>query len=57
MNFSSSGLPQPSKTWQRCGWLPPDRYAVTSAASIVDQLLAHDPDSQGEVRFDTVRSL
>ena len=35
----------------------PDRNALTSAASIVDQLLAYDPDSRGEVRFDTVRSL
>jgi len=33
-----------------------DRNAVTSAASIVDQLLAQEPETQGEVRFDTIRS-
>lgn len=33
-----------------------DRNAVTSAANIVDQLLAEDPETRGEVRFDTVRS-
>lgn len=39
-------------------WLAaPDRNAVTSAANIVDQLLADDPETRGETRFDTVRSL
>ena len=33
-----------------------DRNAVTSAANIVDQLLAEDPETRGEARFDTVRS-
>lgn len=34
-----------------------DRNAVTSAANVVDQLLAEDPDTRGHARFDTVRSL
>ena len=33
-----------------------DRNAMTSAANIVDQLLAKDPETRGELRFDTVRS-
>lgn len=28
-----------------------DRNAIESAASIVDQLLAHDPEAQGESSF------
>jgi hypothetical protein len=51
-------------------WIPPaeqnlatvwmdadDRDAVTSAAHTIDRLLARDPESVGEVRFDTVRTL
>jgi plasmid stabilization system protein ParE len=34
-----------------------DRAAVTAAASIIDQLLAQNPDQQGDVCFDTVRTL
>lgn len=34
----------------------PDRNAVTSAAHVLDQLLAEDPETRGEVRFATVRS-
>ncbi len=34
-----------------------DREAVTNAAFAIDQLLAQDPDTRGEVRFDTVRTL
>jgi plasmid stabilization system protein ParE len=34
-----------------------DRSEVTSAANIVDQLLAEDAETRGEIRFDTVRSL
>ena len=34
-----------------------DHNAVTSAANVMDQLLAKDPETQGEARFDTVRSL
>lgn len=34
----------------------PDRNSVTSAAHILEQLLAEDPETRGEVRFDTVRS-
>lgn len=34
-----------------------DRNAMNSAANIVDQLLAEDPETRGEARFDTVRSL
>ncbi|HTU93467.1 MAG TPA: type II toxin-antitoxin system RelE/ParE family toxin [Gemmataceae bacterium] len=33
-----------------------DRNAVTSAANIMDHLLAEDPETRGEERFDTVRS-
>ena len=34
-----------------------DRNAVTAAASAIDRLLSRNPESQGEVLFDTVRSL
>lgn len=34
-----------------------DRNAMNSAANIVDQLLAEDPETRGEARFDTVHSL
>jgi len=34
-----------------------DRDAVTSAAHTIDRLLSQDPDSIGEICFDTVRSL
>ncbi len=34
-----------------------DRNAVTSAAATIDRLLSRDPDSRGEIRFDTVRTL
>jgi plasmid stabilization system protein ParE len=34
-----------------------DRNAVTSASHVIDLLLAQDPDQQGEVCFDTVRTL
>ena len=39
-------------------WLDaPDRNAVTSAAATIDRLLSRDPDSRGEIRFDTVRTV
>jgi hypothetical protein len=39
-------------------WLDADdRDAVTSAANTIDRLLAQDPESHGEARFDTVRTL
>ena len=34
-----------------------DRSAVTSAAAAIDNLLSSDPESRGELRFDTVRTL
>lgn len=34
-----------------------DRVAVTAAADMLDQLLAQNPDQQGEDCFDTVRTL
>ena len=34
-----------------------DRQAVTSASNLIDRLLASDPDTRGETRFDTVRTL
>lgn len=34
-----------------------DRKAVTLAADTIDALLVHDPQTLGEVRFDTVRTL
>jgi hypothetical protein len=34
-----------------------DRNAVSSAAATIDRLLSRDPESRGEVRFDTVRTL
>jgi hypothetical protein len=33
-----------------------DRNALTSAANTIDRLLAIDPESRGELRFDTVRT-
>ncbi len=34
-----------------------DRNAITSAAHTIDRLLAQDPETRGEVCFDTVRAL
>jgi hypothetical protein len=34
-----------------------DRDAVTSAANTIDRLLGSNPESRGELRFDTVRTL
>jgi hypothetical protein len=34
-----------------------DRQAVTNAAFAIDQFLAQDPETRGEARFDTVRTL
>lgn len=34
-----------------------DRAAITRAASSIDTLLRHDPQLQGESRYDTVRIL
>jgi plasmid stabilization system protein ParE len=34
-----------------------DRAAVTIAADLIDQLLAQNPEQQGEIFFDTVRTL
>lgn len=34
-----------------------DRNAITSAAAAIDRLLSRGPESRGEVRFDTVRTL
>ena len=34
-----------------------DRQAMTMAANYIDRLLADDPESLGDVRFDTVRTL
>ncbi len=33
------------------------RNAVTSAAHAIDMLLSTDPETRGELRFDTVRTL
>jgi hypothetical protein len=35
----------------------PDRDAVTAAPNEIDRVLADDPDQQGTVNFDTVRTL
>jgi hypothetical protein len=34
-----------------------NRNTVASAADTIDRLLARDPESVGELRFDTVRTL
>lgn len=34
-----------------------DRNAVTSASAVIDELLAVDPNTRGELRFDTVRTI
>lgn len=34
-----------------------DRKAIASAAEMIDRLLARDPETIGEARFDTVRTV
>jgi hypothetical protein len=35
----------------------PDRSAITIACNSIDEELAEDPETKGDLRFDTVRSL
>jgi hypothetical protein len=57
MRFTVTWIPAAEENladiWMRAA----DRQAVTSAAQTIDILLANDPQTRGNPRFDTVRML
>jgi hypothetical protein len=57
MRFNVSWTPTAEQDLAAVWMDADDRNAITSAAHTIDGLLAVDPESRGEVRFDTVRTL
>ncbi len=57
MRFTVLWTPPAEQNLASVWMASPDRNAVTSAANTIDRLLSEDPETRGEVRFDTVRTL
>jgi hypothetical protein len=57
MRFTVSWTPTAEQDLATVWMDADDRNAVTSSADTIDRLLAVDPESRGEARFDTVRTL
>ncbi len=57
MRFTVSWTPTAQQDLAAVWMATTDRNAVTSAANTIDALLAADPESRGDLRFDTVRTL
>lgn len=57
MRFTVSWTPTAQQDLAAVWLAAADRNAVTSAANVVDTLLATNPESRGDLRFDTVRTL
>jgi hypothetical protein len=57
MRFTVSWTPTAQQNLAAVWMAADDKAAITSAANTIDVLLAADPESRGELRFDTVRSL
>jgi plasmid stabilization system protein ParE len=57
MSFTVSWTPAAQQDLAAVWMAAADRNAVTSAAHTVDALLAVSPETRGNLRFDTVRTL